>query len=59
MVCFPLPLSARVTHALVVENLRALGFVRVLADGGEIHLDELPRAWTSRAPASCWWWWTA
>jgi excinuclease ABC subunit A len=42
MVCFPLPLSARVTHALVVENLRALGFVRVLADGGEIHLDELP-----------------
>ncbi len=42
MVCFPLPLSARVTHALVVENLRALGFVRVLADGAELHLDELP-----------------
>jgi excinuclease ABC subunit A len=42
MVCFPLPLSARVTHALVVENLRALGFVRVLANGVEIHLDELP-----------------
>ena len=42
MVCFPLPLSARVTHALVVENLRALGFVRVLADGAELHLEELP-----------------
>jgi hypothetical protein len=42
MVCFPLPLSARVTHALVAENLRALGFLRVLADGRELHLDELP-----------------
>ncbi|MDB4949626.1 MAG: excinuclease subunit [Gemmatimonadetes bacterium] len=42
MVCFPLPLSARVTHALVVENLRALGFLRVLSEGAEIHLDELP-----------------
>jgi excinuclease ABC subunit A len=42
MVCFPLPLSAKVTHALVVENLRALGFVRVLADGEELHLDDLP-----------------
>jgi excinuclease ABC subunit A len=42
MVCFPLPRSARVTHALVVENLRALGFVRLLADGVELHLDELP-----------------
>jgi excinuclease ABC subunit A len=41
MICFPLPLSARVTHALVVDNLRALGFVRVLADGRETHLDEL------------------
>src|SRR5690606_14000768 len=41
MIAFPLPLSARVTHALVVENLRALGFVRVLADGRELHLEEL------------------
>ncbi|HEU0014659.1 MAG TPA: hypothetical protein VFQ45_13320, partial [Longimicrobium sp.] len=41
MVCFPLPLSAKVTHALVVENLRALGFMRLLADGRELHLDEL------------------
>jgi excinuclease ABC subunit A len=42
MVCFPLPLSARVTHAVVVENLRALGFLRLMADGRELHLDELP-----------------
>jgi excinuclease ABC subunit A len=42
MVCFPLPLSHKVTHALVVENLRALGFLRLMADGREMHLDELP-----------------
>ena len=42
MVCFPLPRSARLTHALVVDNLRALGFVRVLADGRELHLDDVP-----------------
>src|SRR5690554_3761829 len=30
IVAFPLPVSARVTHALIVDNLRALGFVRVL-----------------------------
>ena len=42
MVCFPLPLSARVTHAVVVENLRALGFLRLMADGRELHLDDLP-----------------
>jgi excinuclease ABC subunit A len=41
LVCFPLPLSARVRHELVVENLRALGFLRVLADGRELHLEEL------------------
>src|SRR5690606_31245450 len=28
MIAFPLPRSARLTHTLVVENLRALGFVR-------------------------------
>jgi excinuclease ABC subunit A len=41
-VAFPLPPVARLTHAAVVENLRALGFVRVLADGTPHHLDELP-----------------
>ncbi|MDQ3221914.1 MAG: hypothetical protein M3Q75_00305, partial [Gemmatimonadota bacterium] len=41
-VCFPLPPLARLSHATVVENLRALGFVRVVADGAQLHLDELP-----------------
>ncbi|HEX6406120.1 MAG TPA: excinuclease ABC subunit UvrA, partial [Gemmatimonadales bacterium] len=41
-VCFPLPPVARLTHGAVVENLRALGFVRVLADGTPHHLSELP-----------------
>ncbi len=41
-VAFPLPPVARLTHAAVVENLRALGFVRVVADGVPVHLDELP-----------------
>ncbi|HEU5303717.1 MAG TPA: excinuclease ABC subunit UvrA, partial [Gemmatimonadales bacterium] len=41
-VCFPLPPVARLAHAAVVENLRALGFVRVIADGAPLHLDELP-----------------
>ncbi len=39
---FPLPPVARLTHAAVVENLRALGFTRVVADGAPFHLDELP-----------------
>jgi excinuclease ABC subunit A len=41
-IAFPLPASARVTHQAMVENLRALGFVRLLADGTAYHLDELP-----------------
>ena len=41
-IAFPLPPSARVTHAAVVENLRALGFMRLVADGTPHHLDELP-----------------
>ena len=41
-VCFPLPPVARLTHSAVVENLRALGFIRVVADGSPLHLDELP-----------------
>ena len=43
-VCFPLPPVARLTHSAVADNLRALGFVRVLADGVPHHLDELPPA---------------
>ena len=41
-VAFPLRLSSKVTHAQVVENLKAKGFVRVVADGEALHLDELP-----------------
>jgi excinuclease ABC subunit A len=41
-ICFPLPPVAQLSHATVVENLRALGFVRVMRDGIGCHLDELP-----------------
>src|SRR5919205_1510402 len=40
-VTFPLRLSDKVTHAMVVENLRAQGFLRVSVDGEIKHLDEL------------------
>src|ERR687884_90845 len=40
-VTFPLRLSDKVTHAMVVENLRAQGFLRVAVDGEMRHLDEL------------------
>jgi excinuclease ABC subunit A len=40
-VTFPLRLSNKVTHEVVVENLRAQGFLRVAIDGVEMHLDEL------------------
>jgi excinuclease ABC subunit A len=38
LVSFPLKLSQRVTHGLVVENLRAMGFLRVFADGATVDL---------------------
>src|SRR5256714_989541 len=40
-VTFPLRLSSKVTHDVVVENLRAQGFLRVAIDGSVLHLDEL------------------
>ncbi|MEA3247315.1 MAG: excinuclease ABC subunit A, partial [Gemmatimonadota bacterium] len=40
-VTYPLRRSARLTHGEIVENLRAQGFVRVVADGDGLHLDEL------------------
>src|SRR5690348_3599540 len=43
-VAFPLRLSDKVTHDVVVENLRAQGFVRISADGTAYHLDELTPA---------------
>ncbi len=39
-IAFPLPRSARISHARVVENLRALGFMRVLVNGETLDLDE-------------------
>ncbi|MBV9879677.1 MAG: excinuclease ABC subunit UvrA, partial [Gemmatirosa sp.] len=43
-VAFPLRLSDKVTHAVVVENLRAQGFVRVAVDGETRHLDDVEAA---------------
>ena len=43
-VAFPLRLSDRVTHKVVVENLRAQGFLRIHASGSILHLDELDGA---------------
>lgn len=40
-VTFPLRLSDLVSHAVAVENLRAEGFVRVVADGINYHVDDL------------------
>ena len=40
LIAFPLPRSARISHATVVENLRALGFARVLAAGEMVDLGE-------------------
>ncbi|CAN5821811.1 hypothetical protein BH23GEM11_BH23GEM11_16490 [soil metagenome] len=38
MVAFPLPRGEAATHGALVENLRALGFVRARADGVEVDL---------------------
>jgi excinuclease ABC subunit A len=40
-VAFPLHLSSKVTHAVVMENLRAQGFLRVSIDGRLLHLDDV------------------
>ncbi|MDQ2889308.1 MAG: excinuclease ABC subunit UvrA [Gemmatimonadota bacterium] len=40
-VAFPLKLSAKVTHAVVIENLRAQGFLRIAVSGVITTLDEL------------------
>ena len=39
VVAFPLPLSARASHERVVENLREMGFVRVMAGEDTLMLD--------------------
>jgi excinuclease ABC subunit A len=40
-VAFPLRFSDLVTHAVVVDNLRAQGFLRISVDGEVLHLDDL------------------
>ena len=51
MVAFPLRRSGKVSHRQVAENLRALGFARVLADGVPAELEEvLGEAGTGRGP---------
>jgi excinuclease ABC subunit A len=40
-VAFPLRLSDKVTHKVVVENLRAQGYLRIYANGVVSHLDDL------------------
>jgi excinuclease ABC subunit A len=40
-VAFPLRLSSEVTHDLVVENLRAQGFLRVSVNGEVLNLEDL------------------
>ena len=40
----PVKLSSEVSHEVVVENLRAQGFVRIALDGRVMHLDELATA---------------
>ena len=43
-VAFPLRLSSEVTHDLVVENLRAQGFLRVSVNGEILNLEDLAPA---------------
>src|SRR5213082_332257 len=40
-VTFPPPMSEEVTHDVVIENLRAAGFLRISIDGVVRHLDEM------------------
>jgi len=39
-ITFPLPLSSEVSDELIAENLRTLGFIRVIADGREVYLGD-------------------
>ncbi len=40
-ITFPFARSAKLTHARILEHLRAKGFVRIVADGVVHHLDEM------------------
>ncbi len=41
LVAFPLKASKRVRSAVIVENLRSQGFLRVVVDGETVHLDDI------------------
>jgi excinuclease ABC subunit A len=41
VVTFPLRTSARVTSAVIAENLRSQGFLRVMIEAESVHLDEV------------------
>ena len=42
-ICFPLPPAVKAKHKQIVENLTAMGFVRVMIGGVVQRLDELPK----------------
>jgi excinuclease ABC subunit A len=42
-IAFPLPPAVKAKHAQVVENLTAMGFVRIILNGALVRLDELPK----------------
>ena len=42
LITFPLPRSEHPDHDLLLENLMAMGFVRIMADGAVHRLEELP-----------------
>jgi excinuclease ABC subunit A len=44
IVTFAIPRSNKVSHDLILENLRAMGFVRVLIENAVHRLDRLPKA---------------
>ncbi len=50
-VTFPLPLSSEVSDELIVENLRTLGFIRVIADGREVYLGDIEDEGQGRSPS--------
>jgi excinuclease ABC subunit A len=50
-VTFPFTRSAKLTHARILEHLRAKGFLRVVADGEVYHLDEITGAKPNLAKA--------
>ena len=43
MIAFPQHASAKVRSAVIAENLRAQGFVRLSVDGRVLHLDDVER----------------